>query len=567
MRRKYFRIFPPDMLRTLFLAAACIAASYTAQAQVKVYKFWVEFSDKQNSPYSVNRPLEFLSQRSLDRRAKHGIAVTEQDFPVNPSYRDGLSATGVQVLHTSRWFNAATIRTTDSSLIDKIKALPFVKGARLLYHRIEFDTEKKGPSPVSEYLRSAGGSNEPTNSTDYGEGFRQIEQINGIDLHKSGYQGQGILIAVLDAGFYQAGKMKTFESLRDEGRLWGISDLVDFDSSVYEDDSHGMNVLSCMAAYVPGKFIGTAPKANYWLIRTEDANTEYPIEEANWVAGAEMADSLGADLINSSLGYTKFGDSDMDHSFESLNGKSIASRAATLCAHRGLLVCNAAGNEGDGPWKFVGIPADADSILTIGGVDADNVHASFSSYGPTADGRIKPTIVARAAGTIVASSKDKFYNSNGTSFASPVMCGMIACLMQANPNASIYQVMDALKWSASQAADPDNILGWGIPDFKIANRILGGDKLFDYGQSRWLEPIPTTYYGQVRLVYFSAEDQHISIRVKRKRKVLYQLERDLKKGEFMVETIKELPNKRKGITIEVRQGDSVETYSLKPKKP
>lgn len=555
------------MVKHLILAAAFVAASFTVQAQKKVYKFWVEFSDKQNSPYSIDRPLEFLSQRALDRRAKHGIALTSQDFPVNPSYKSGLSAAGVQVLHTSRWFNAATISTTDSSLIDKVKALPYVKSARLLYHRVEFPDDKKGPSQVSEYLRSAGGSSEPSNSTDFGEGFRQIDQINGVQLHKDGFQGQGILIAVLDAGFYQAGKMKTFENLRNEGRLWGITDLVDFDSSVYEDDSHGMNVLSCMASYVPGKFIGTAPKANYWLIRTEDANTEYPIEEANWVAGAEMADSLGADLINSSLGYTKFGDSDMDHSYQSLNGKSIAAKAATICAHKGLLVCNAAGNEGDGSWKFVGVPADADSILTVGGVDADNQHASFSSYGPTADGRIKPTIVARAAGTIVASSKDKYYNSNGTSFASPVMCGMVACLMQANPKATIYQVMDALKWSASQASNPDNILGWGIPDFKIANRILGGDKLFDYGQSRWLDPIPGTYYGSLRLAYYSAQDQHISIVVKRRRKVIQTIERDLKKGEFMVEVLKDLPNKRKGITIEVKVGDSTETYSLKPKKP
>ncbi|TNE78747.1 MAG: hypothetical protein EP332_13290 [Bacteroidetes bacterium] len=555
------------MVKHLFLAAACLAASYTAQAQVKVFKFWVEFSDKQNSPYSVDRPLEFLSQRALDRRAKHGIKVTEQDFPVNPKYKEGLSAAGVTVLHTSRWFNAATIRTTDSSLIDKIKALPYVKSADLLYHRVEFEGTKKGPSQVSEYLRSAGGSNEPSNSTDFGEGFRQIDQINGVQLHKDGFQGQGMLIAVLDAGFYHAGSMKTFDKLRNEGRLWGIADLVDFDSSVYEDDLHGMNVLSCMAAYAPGKFIGTAPKANYWLIRTEDANTEYPIEEANWVAGAEMADSLGADLINSSLGYTKFGDADMDHTFQSLNGKSIASRAATLCAHKGLLVCNAAGNEGDGSWKFVGVPADADSILTVGGVDADNLHASFSSYGPTADGRIKPTIVARAAGTIVASSKDKYYNSNGTSFASPVMCGMVACLMQANPKATIYQVMDALKWSASQASNPDNILGWGIPDFKIANRILGGDKLFDYGKSRWLEAIPATYYNSLRLAYYSSQDQHISIVVKKGRKVLKTIERDLKKGEFMVEQLKDLPNKRKGITIEVKVGDSIEKFSLKPKKP
>lgn len=540
------------------------------EAQVKVYKYWVEFTDKKDNGFSIDHPEAFLSNRAIERRKKQGIQITEQDLPVTAAYRDGISALGAQVLYTSKWFNAASIRTTDSSLIDRIDKLPYVKSSRLLYMKIEFDAPEKGPSAMMEYMMTRGEVDERDGAEggEFGSGAAQISQINGIPLHKAGMQGQGMIIAVLDAGFYKVDDIKTFDKMRDDGRLIGTKDFVEFDSTVFDDDMHGMNVLSCMASYTPNKMIGTAPMASYWLIRTEDANTENPIEEANWVAGAEFADSAGADLINSSLGYTTYDIASMSYTYKNLDGTSLISRAATVCASKGLIVCNAAGNEGDGKWKYVGVPADAENIISVGGVTYSGAHAGFSSYGPTADGRIKPTVSARAAGTVVVSSKGKFYNSNGTSFASPVMCGMVACLWQANPTATNLEVIEAIKKSASQANNPDNVLGYGIPDFELANRILGGDKSFDYTTDQWLKAIPETYYNEVIIDFYSSKDQKIEIVVRdRKGRKVRSFEKDLKKGEFLKEVLDNLPTSKKGITIDIKIGDESKSYSLKRLKP
>jgi hypothetical protein len=276
-----------------------------------------------------------------------------------------------------------------------------------------------------------------------------------------------------------------------------------------------MNVLSCMAAKVPGVMVGTAPGASYWLLRTEDANSEYLIEEHNWASGAEFADSAGADLINSSLGYTTFDDKSTNHKYADLDGKTApATKAAAIAAKKGLIICNAAGNEGDGDWRYIGAPADAEGILTVGGVDPEGIAAAFSSLGPASDGRLKPNVAAQATETIVASVSGNFYPSQGTSFASPILCGMVACLLQANPGRLPADVIKAIELSGNKYHNPDSVLGYGIPDFIRANRFLGGDKDFDYGKDQ-VEATPAETFGDsIMLTVYLAKEQKVEIKIK-----------------------------------------------------
>ncbi|MDX5320580.1 MAG: S8 family serine peptidase [Bacteroidota bacterium] len=532
-------------------------------SQTQVFKFWVELSDKNNTRYSVDHPEAFLSERAIERRKKQGIAITERDFPVNESYLSEIEAKGVKLVHTSKWFNAVTVRCTDSSVMAEIRKLSFVKGTRLLYDKVESETKPKGNEAMMEYLMSMSSPKKPENNSDYGFGLGQIAMLEGDDLHQRGHKGKGIVIAVLDAGFYKMHDMEVFDHLRNEGKLLGTWDVVMQDTLVYEDDMHGMNVLSCMASYMPGKMIGTAPDASYWLIRTEDNFSEYPIEESNWIRGAEMADSIGADVINSSLGYTQFDNTKLSHTYSHLNGKSLASQAATYCAHVGIIVCNAAGNEGNGKWHYIGVPADADSILTVGGVDEFKDHSTFSSFGPTYDGRIKPTVCAQATATYVASSKGKFYASQGTSFASPVLCGMVASLWSAHPDKTNIQVMNAIIQSSDRYSHPDNTFGYGIPDFMMAHRILGGDPDFDYSKDQWLQEIPTTYYDQIPLHFYSSKAQTLKIVVKdHKGRKVRNMEFALEQGQFFLHSLKDLPKSKKGISLEIQVGEEVKTYSL-----
>ncbi|MEG1556622.1 MAG: S8 family serine peptidase, partial [Bacteroidales bacterium] len=241
----------------------------------------------------------------------------------------------------------------------------------------------------------------------------------------------------------------------------------------FREASHGTMVLSCIASYVPGELVGSAPFVAAYVAKTEDGRSENKIEEDNWVAGIEWADSLGCQVLNSSLGYTKFDDSLQTRTYEDLNGKtSRASRAATIAASKGMIVCNSAGNEGTKKWKYIGAPADAEQILSVGAVDINGKRASFSSYGPTADGRIKPDACAVGKNTFVATPRSKTLKSNGTSFSSPILSGMVVCLWQAFPEKSNLEIIDAIRKSGSQIMAPDSSLGYGITDFLRAYNYL-----------------------------------------------------------------------------------------------
>ncbi|HYG14820.1 MAG TPA: S8 family serine peptidase [Bacteroidia bacterium] len=486
-------------------------------------KFWVQFTDKKNSPYSVKNPEKYLSQRAIERRKRLDIKITEEDLPVNPDYMHQVSTAGVEMLNASRWLNGVSVQTSNQEHIKQIMALPFVKEVKKV--GVFNSIDNANMDYLMEFFMSLG-SEDSTQISEggtrsgftkeyYGEGFHQLNMLRGMDMHNNGYTGEGIVIAILDGGFMNANKIEAFKHLYESNRILGTYDFVKRDSNVYDDNNHGMNVLSCMAAKTPGIMVGTAPGASYWLLRTEDANSEYPIEEHNWATGAEFADSAGADLINSSLGYTTFDDKSMNHKYSDLDGKtSPATKAATIAAKRGLIICNAAGNEGDGEWRYIGAPADAEGIITVGGVDPTGAVASFSSLGPASDGRLKPNVAAQATEAIVASVSGNFYPSQGTSFATPILCGMVACLLQANPDKSPAEIIKAIEMSGNQYHHPDSVLGYGIPDFIKANRFLGGDKAFDYDKDQ-IESAPDEAMGDsLMLTVYLVKAQKVEVTLK-----------------------------------------------------
>jgi len=309
----------------------------------------------------------------------------------------------------------------------------------------------------------------------YGLAYGQIEQLNGIPLHDAGYQGEGMVIAILDAGFTGALTHPVLEYLWENDRILGSKDFVYIGGSVFNDSEHGKMVLSCMGANLSGEMIGTAPEAEYWLLRSEEDAHENVIEEYNWMSAAEFADSVGADIINSSLGYIDFDNPIFDHPHSAMNGDStVITRAADIAASKGILVVNSAGNSGSSssfPW--IGAPADGDSVLTIGAVKLNGQRASFSSIGPTADGRIKPTVMACGQGATIATGTTNISTTgNGTSFSSPILAGMSACLWQSHPDMTMMEIYESIRESGSLVSDPNDLMGWGIPNFNEADSIL-----------------------------------------------------------------------------------------------
>jgi len=453
-----------------------ITATLPVSAQIAPDKYYIQFTDKNNSPYSLDHPEDFLTERALQRRSNQDIPVVENDIPVNPQYLQGVADVGVELLNPTRWLNGVTVYTTDSSLIDQVLDLPYVANALKLTGggtvkgKEFFKKESYGKVPVasSQYKQQS-----VTDEYDYGDAFFQINQINGIPLHNAGYHGEGMVIAVLDGGFDGAQENPVFDSLWADNRVLGTKDFVNIGGNVFTESQHGKEVLSTMAANWPGVMVGMAPKASYWLLHSEDVKSENVIEEYNWVSAAEFADSVGADVINSSLSYVDFDMPQWDHTYDDLDGNTAVSTiGADLAVSKGILVCNSAGNSGNDSFPWNGAPADADSVVSVGAVGYDNQRAGFSSIGPTVDGRIRPVIMALGSGTTVAVGKDTISHGSGTSFSSPIIAGMSACLWQANPGMKVMDVYNALKQSGNYAGNPDNYMGWGIPDYELANSIL-----------------------------------------------------------------------------------------------
>lgn len=459
----------------------------TAFSQIAPNKYYVQFTDKANSPYTLDEPLAFLTQRALDRREKQQIALAENDLPVNPQYLEQVAAAGATLLFPTKWLNGVTVSTTSQQVLDAIAALPFVQGVRslpeeplkqVIKEKTFFAAEAVGDvyAPKTSPLKQTGSFN-------YGNGFTQINQINGIPLHDAGFRGQGMVIAILDGGFTDVQTHVAFDSLWLNNQILGNKDFTNPGGNVFSESSHGTSVLSTIGANVPGQLIGTAPKASFWLLRSESVSSEHLIEEYNWVSAAEFADSVGVDIINSSLGYIDFDFPQWTHTYPDMDGTTcVATIGADIASDKGILVVNSAGNSGgDSFFPYIGSPADGFKVFSIGAVDGTGARASFSSIGPTYDGRIKPDVMAMGQGTALANGNNNFTYGNGTSFSSPVMAGMTACLWQSNPNFTNTSIREAIKMSGSNATQPNSTFGYGIPDFYQANSFLTS---IDTGEQR-----------------------------------------------------------------------------------
>lgn len=449
--------------QTILFIAILWGSLFTANGQSW---YWIEFTDKNNTPYSIDNPGEYLSERAIARRASQGIAIDPTDLPVNRAYIDSIAATGAEVLHASRWMNGITVKSADTRHVALWKAFPFVR-------RVEH-TKTAGTTTKSAFSKF--GTTAVRNDIDtslYGASVYQVGLMQGQHLHEQGYYGEGMVIALLDAGYQKADEVPSLRHLFDGGKILGTRDFVNPDSNIYAEHSHGMMVLSVIGARLPGQMIGTAPEASFWLIRTEDDATEFKVEEDNWVAGAEFADSVGADIINSSLGYTTFDDSLMDHTWAELDGKTLRiTRAANLAAQKGILVFNSAGNDARNSWRYISAPADGTDVIAVGATDRNGNYAGFSSVGFPGRTPVKPDLAAMGSGTAVQKTNGDIVNRNGTSFSSPVLAGMTAAFWQAHRDVPATEIRRILTISASQNLRPDTLLGHGIPDFSLADLLL-----------------------------------------------------------------------------------------------
>jgi hypothetical protein len=467
----------------IFIAAffsVLLIQALPAMAQTSTYhRYIIEFSDKKDSPYSVSSPEEFLSPRSIDRRQRFGIPITETDLPVNPAYVQALQNAGAKVLNRSKWLNSVSIHTEDSLVLAAIDELPFVKEVSAAGFRMSGESliqKNKFPQPIHEWKTS---ESERYPLETFGTAAHQIQMLEGNVLHEKGFRGEGMWVALLDGGWYNTPLLDVFDSLYMDGRLLGVWNFVSGNDTVYSFSTHGTTVLSAMAANQPGKMIGTAPGVSVFLFVTEDVFSESPIEEHNWAAGAEMADSLGVDIISSSLGYSLFDDPAFNYSYADMNGKTtMISRAATIASRTGMIVSTSAGNSGLQPWFYITAPADADSVLSIGATDSTGTFTGFSSHGPSADGRVKPDVMAQGIRVWVVDpsvENNTTFPGNGTSFANPIIAGLAACLWQANPEKNNFEIIDAIRRSAHLYRSPNDSMGYGIPNFQLADLLLKGE--------------------------------------------------------------------------------------------
>ena len=492
-------------MKKLSFILILLVAAMVAQAQIATNIYWVQFTDKANSPYSIDNPEEYLSQRALDRRARLNISIDEYDIPVNPQYLQAVESCGAQLLNPSKWLNGVSIYTNSQAVVDAINALEFVETVRNCPNYPEAQRDKE--IWLENEMKATG---TPVVSRGYyGGAETQVYQLNINQLHDMGYDGTGVHIAVLDGGFTGTDIHPTFDNMREEGRLLGVRDFVYGSTSVYSQSSHGTSCLSTMGAYDPNNMVGTAPKASYYLFHTEDGNGENIVEEYNWVSGAELADSLGVDICTTSLGYIDFDMPQWDHPIEHFDGHTAPMTiGAEIAVSRGMICTNSAGNEYDG-YCTLGIPADAEHVITVGAVDDQGDRADFSSVGPTYDGRIKPDVMAMGEGTYVASGNPSgwygpYYNGNGTSFSNPVLAGAVACLRQARPNASVQQICDALRASGNNATTPNSKIGYGIPDFVLALEILDIEEITVENEIFSVFPNPSN--GNVKVTFKEGVD-------------------------------------------------------------
>ncbi len=416
-------------------------------------KYRIYLRDKAMTHFSLDHPEEFLSKKAIERRRRQQLPIDSTDLPVCADYIAQIQRFNVPIVAKGKWDNFVTISCSDSLVLDSIAKFSFVKGMEKVWIAPKYTIYP----PQRDSIKNQ------TFLTDsiYGKAQKQISQINGVNLHHKGYKGSGMTIAVIDAGFHNMDRIAAMRNLK----IVGTKDFVNSNSDIFAEESHGLGVLSCMAMNIPYLMVGTAPEASYWLLRSEDESSEHLVEQDYWAAAVEFADSVGVDVINSSLGYYNFDDKTKNYQLHHLDGKySLISRQASKIADKGMVMVCSAGNSGAGSWKKITPPADAENIIAVGAVDKKGVLAPFSSIGNTVDNRIKPDVVAYGFQTTIMDKDGSLTTANGTSFASPIICGMVACLWQALPHLTAKQIIDLVRSVGNCSEYPNNIYGYGLPD-------------------------------------------------------------------------------------------------------
>lgn len=429
---------------------------------------WLFLKDKPNSAAFISNPLTMLSQRAIDRRTKQNITLDEKDVPIHQIYLNEIKNTaGITVLGKSKWMNAIHIQATKTIIENLFSSVSFIS-------EVEYADKSINDLVQKTSLKTKGTHQnkwlETNTDFTYGNTKNQVEMLKADFLHEQNFTGEGIQIAIIDAGFPNVNTLSAFQRLRDNNQILGGYNFADRNTNFYSRSNHGTHVLSTIAGYVEHQFVGSATDAKFYLFISEIAETETVLEETLWVEAAERADSLGVDVVNTSLGYTTYDNENHSHSYADMNGQTtFVSRGAEIGASRGIIFVNSAGNSGSRVWKYMGAPSDASSVFSVGSVTSTRNISSFSSFGPTSDNRIKPDVLAQGSATaIINFSSGNISTSNGTSFSSPVMAGVVACFWQAFPNKTSFEIMDIIRKSADKYTNPTNQEGFGIPNFERA---------------------------------------------------------------------------------------------------
>ena len=461
------------LLVNFFLFIALSSFSQTEDA-------WLFLKDKPNAASILENPLTILSQKALDRREIHTISLDEKDVPIHSAYYNQLKNEGnITILGKSKWLNAIHVQGTVSQINGLLPNFPFIASIEFANKSLNTSSKKREKRIASNHQHKF---SEIKTDFNYGNSENQIKMLKGDYLHKWGLTGKDQIIAVIDAGFPNVNTLDAFKRIRDNNQILGGYNFADRNTNIYTRNSHGTHVLSTIAGYLEDAFVGTAPDAKFYLFISEIAETETVLEETLWVEAAERADSLGVNVINTSLGYTTYDNPNHSHSYSDMDGKTtFISRGAEIAASRGMFIVNSVGNSGNDSWKYLGAPADAANVISVGAVNVSGNIASFSSFGPTADDRIKPEILGQGAGTSVINfSTGAVVTSNGTSFSSPIMAGLIACLNGISYNTlkstiNYDYITTNLKESVFKSSDrfenPTDQYGYGIPDFEKALNI------------------------------------------------------------------------------------------------
>lgn len=452
-------------LFTLLLSFFTLYAAGHSSHYPQYYKFRVYLKDKGNTSHSPDKPEAFLSERSIERKKKEKVEIDESDLPISRDYFTLVEKAGGKVVTHSKWFATLVVEVNDSLRIGNIESLSFVDSVQYIWR----GGEPRTGEGVRPRLMSVDCDERVGIDNRYGFTNPQFRMHNATVMADAGFKGKGLWIGVIDAGFTNFDVIPRFGSIR----LGGYKDFVP-GGNIFDSSDHGTKVLSTMAVNLPGLMMGSAPEATYWLLRSEDTSSEFPVEEDYWVRAVEFADSLGVDVINTSLGYNSFDDRSLNYTHDELDGSaSLMSQAAGKAYEKGLLMVVSAGNEGNKEWRKITPPADARNVLAIGAVGTDSVIASFSSHGLTADRRVKPDLVSVGRGTITIGRDGAVGQTSGTSLSSPFLTGLITSLWSVNPTLHRSELIDIVKRSSDRYAQPDSVYGYGIPDFHRAmNEVL-----------------------------------------------------------------------------------------------